>query len=65
MFPDQMTALDQLKDVVKEVEKAGAGCLIDIVLNHCAPNCIMLERNTEFGYTLNNSPYLNVVFELD
>jgi len=47
------------------VEKAGAGCIVDIVLNHCAPNCVMLESNPEFGYTLNNSPYLNVAFELD
>lgn len=54
-----------MKNLVKEIDKCGAGMVVDIVLSHCSSVNPIFSMNSNAAYTLINTPHLTVAYELD
>ena len=67
LFPHMTSTqkYDKLKELMLELDQSGIGCMVDIVLNHCAYDTEFIEQHPEAGYNLINSPYLTAAYELD
>ena len=57
--------MESLTRTVKQLEAEGIGCIVDIVLNHCAFDSEFVEQHPEATYNLENSPYLAAAYCLD
>ncbi|KAL0230269.1 hypothetical protein PCE1_003830 [Barthelona sp. PCE] len=54
-----------LKQFVKKAHEKGVRVYQDIVLNHLAPTAAIFYENPDCGYTLFNSPHLELAFVVD
>ena len=67
LFPgnSNQERLESLGSTLKQLETEGIGCIIDIVLNHCAYDSEFVEQHPEATYNLENCPYLASAYCLD
>lgn len=67
LFPGLSPAqrLVRLEDTLKTLDNSGIGCIVDIVLNHCAFDSEFVEEFPECTYNLTNSPYHTAAYCLD
>ncbi|OMJ88160.1 hypothetical protein SteCoe_9979 [Stentor coeruleus] len=54
-----------MRNLVKDIDRYGAGMIVDIVLSHCSSVNPIFSMNSNAAYTLTNTPHLNVAYELD
>lgn len=67
LFPGMNTSQKYaaLGNIMEILDSKGIGCMIDIVLNHCAYNSEFVEEYPEATYNLVNCPYLKSAYQLD
>jgi hypothetical protein len=65
-FMNKFEKLKLVKSKITQLKsKYKLNCLVDIVLNHTALNSDWLQENPNSGFNLENSPHLNVSWELE
>lgn len=56
--------INKLKETVNEIDEAGGGMIIDVILNHCSSICPLLCYPNAV-YSLSNTPHLYSAYVLD